>query len=251
MPKHRFYIPPDAWNPSALALAGDELRHCRDVLRCRPGDRVVVFNGAGAEADAEILGFGASAAPLKAWTLVDSPRPAARITLGQAVPKGKNMDLIVQKATELGANAIVPLLSERVVVRMDPGEARRKQEKWQRVAIEACKQCGQNWLPQVEMPVAADAFLSRSGPPRDPAELRLVAALTDDARPLKQILGDREDGTAPVRATVLIGPEGDFTPAEVSLAVGAGFEPLSLGPIVLRSETAAIHALSVVSYELR
>ncbi|MCB1090851.1 MAG: 16S rRNA (uracil(1498)-N(3))-methyltransferase [Verrucomicrobiae bacterium] len=247
MAKHRFYIAPAEWNLSALTLTGDEFHHCRDVMRCRPGDRVVVFNGAGSEADVEILDFQGSTAPLKLWTVSETPRPPARLTLGQAVPKGKNMDLIVQKATELGASTIVPLLSERTVVRLDPGEAAKKQDKWQRVAIEACKQCGQNWLPEVALPVSVETFLAKAGRPL-PGELRLVAALTAEARSLRAILEDQED--RPTAATVLIGPEGDFTPAELSLALGAGFDPLTLGPIVLRSETAAIYALSVTGYEL-
>jgi len=247
MAKPRFHIPAAGWSPAALALTGDEFHHCRDVMRCRPGDRVVVFNGAGVEADVEIIAFESAAAPLKVWTLSETPRPPARLTLGQAVPKGKNMDLIVQKATELGASAIVPLLSERTVVRLDPDEALKKQEKWQRVAIEACKQCGQNWLPEVALPVTVETFLAKAGRAQ-PGELRLVAALSAEARPLRLILEDRE--SRPVAATILIGPEGDFTPAELSLAIGAGFDPLTLGPIVLRSETAAIYALSVTGYEL-
>lgn len=247
MAKPRFYIAPSDWNAAGLTLAGDEFHHCRDVMRCRVGDRVVVFNGAGTEADVEILSLDGSVAALKTWTVSDTPRPSARLTLGQAVPKGKNMDLIVQKATELGASVIVPLLSERTVVRLDPGEAEKKREKWQRVAIEACKQCGQNWLPEVAAPVSVEAFVAKSGRAR-PGELRLVAALTAEARALSRILGDLE--TLPGEASVLIGPEGDFTPAELSLTIGAGFEPLTLGPIVLRSETAAIYALSVLGYEM-
>lgn len=245
--KPRFFIAPGDWNPAALRLSGDEFHHCRDVMRCRPGDRVVVFNGAGVEADVEILALDGSSASLKVLTQSDTPRPPARLTLGQAVPKGKNMDLIVQKATELGASMIVPLLSERTVVRLDPDEAAKKQEKWQRVAIEACKQCGQNWLPEVALPVSVETFVAKSGRPRT-GDLRLIAALSAEARSLHVILADRE--SRPASATILIGPEGDFTPAEVSLAIGAGFEPLTLGPIVLRSETAAIYALSVTGYEL-
>ncbi len=251
MAKPRFYLPPSEWKLESLVLTGDEFHHCRDVMRCGVGDRVVVFNGAGTEADAEIVAMDRQGASLKVWTVSETPRPAAALTLGQAVPKGKNMDLIVQKATELGASTIVPLLSERTVVRLDPGEAQKKQEKWQRVVIEACKQCGQNWLPEVALPVGVDTFLAKAGPSAGRGELRLVAALTDEARSLGDLLADLEPADSrPTRATVLIGPEGDFTPAEMSLALGNGFQPLTLGPIVLRSETAAIYALSVLGYEL-
>ncbi|MCB1062930.1 MAG: 16S rRNA (uracil(1498)-N(3))-methyltransferase [Verrucomicrobiae bacterium] len=251
MAKSRFYISPADWKTESLTLAGDEFHHCRDVMRCGVGDRVVVFNGVGTEADVEILSMEKNGAVLKVWTVSETPRPVASLTLGQAVPKGKNMDLIVQKATELGASTIVPLLSERTVVRLDPGEAQKKQEKWQRVVIEACKQCGQNWLPEVALPVSVDTFLGKAGPSAGKGELRLVAALTDDARSLRDYLAESEPADSrPSKATVLIGPEGDFTPAEMSLALGNGFQPLTLGPIVLRSETAAIYALSVLGYEL-
>ena len=249
MPKHRFYLPPSDWNPESLVLEGDEFHHCRDVMRCREGDRVVVFNGEGTEADVEIVSMDKSSASLKTWTVSETPRPRAALTLGQAVPKGKNMDLIVQKATELGASSIVPLLSERTVVRLDPDEVRKKQEKWQRVAIEACKQCGQNWLPTVAEPIGVDAFLGKAG--RGSEALKLVAALTEGARSLREILADRDpESPLPDSALVLVGPEGDFTPAEMGSAIGLGFQPLTLGPIVLRSETAAIYALSVLGYEL-
>ncbi len=251
MPKHRFYIAPSDWNLESLALSGDEFHHCRDVMRCREGDRVVVFNGQGTEADVEIVSMDGGSASLKIWMVSETSRPGAALTLGQAVPKGKNMDLIVQKATELGASTIVPLLSERTVVKLDAEEAAKKREKWQRVAIEACKQCGQNWLPEVMAPVSVESFLGKAGPQGKPNELRLVAALTEDARSLREMLNDRDESEVKLEsASVLIGPEGDFTPAEMATALGNGFQPLTLGPIVLRSETAAIYALSVLGYEL-
>ena len=250
MAKHRFYIAPADWNAESLELSGDEFHHCKDVMRCREGERVVVFNGQGTEADLEIVSMEGGSASLKIWTTSQTSRPGAALTLGQAVPKGKNMDLIVQKATELGASTIVPLLSERTVVKLDADEAAKKREKWQRVAIEACKQCGQNWLPEVALPVSVESFLGKTGPHARPGELRLVAALTEDARSLREMLADREDEASLEAATVLIGPEGDFTPAEMATALGNGFQPLTLGPIVLRSETAAIYALSVLGYEL-
>jgi 16S rRNA (uracil1498-N3)-methyltransferase len=249
MSPRRFFIPAAEWNPEHLRLTGDELHHCRDVIRCVPGDRVVVFNGAGVEADADLVALEKSEAALRLISILETPRPAAAITLGQAVPKGKNMDLIIQKATELGVSRIVPLLSERSVIRVDDEtELGKRQEKWRRTAIEACKQCGQNWIPDVAAPVRVDDFLKKQPSLNSEEELRLVAAISDQARPLHWILEER--GFPAIRATVLIGPEGDFTPAEISVAVNAGYHPLSLGPIVLRSETAAIFALSILGYEL-
>lgn len=241
----RFHLPAEHWNPEPQTLDGEEAHHCLDVMRCRPGDRIVVFDGAGAEAEAEIVATAKGSATLATLSIRRTPHPFAAITLGQAIPKGKTMDLIVQKATELGASRIVPLLTERTVVQLDDRELGKKQAKWQRVALEACKQCGQNWLPEVALPMSVDAFVRQ----QDGQSLRLVASLAPDAISLKSILA-RGNGTLPASAAVMVGPEGDFTPGELSLAQSAGFLPLSLGPVVLRSETAALHALSILGYEL-
>ena len=244
MAKYRFYIPESDWNLEALALTGDEAHHCRDVMRCQVGERIIAFNGAGTESESEIMSSEKNRVELKPILTSQSPRPPAILTIGQAIPKGKNMDLIIQKSTELGASKIVPLLSARTVVHLGKDDLAKKQEKWQRIALEACKQCGQNWLPEVAAPVSVENFLSSVSDP-----FRLVAAISDQAESLKKILADHE-GDRPTSATMMIGPEGDFTPAEISQSFSAGFLPLSLGPIVLRSETAAIYALSVVGYEL-
>lgn len=248
MAKHRFYLPADRWNPEHLFLDGEEAHHCLDVMRCREGDRVIVFNGIGTEAEAEITATSRGSVTLSARLVLTTPRPPAAITLGQAVPKGKNMDLIIQKATELGASRIVPLLSERTVVQLEGEDLGKKCQKWQRVAIEACKQCGQNRVPEVAAPVKVETFVRQVADP-----LRLIAAIGPDSRPLKTLLSERAQAgeAAPDAATLMIGPEGDFTPAEISTALSHGFLPLSLGPIILRSETAAIYALSITGHELR
>ncbi len=250
---HRFYISPDHWNLESLSLRGEEAHHCTDVVRCKVGDRVVVFDGRGNEATTEIMDTASGTVTLKTHFSLKTERPPAAITLCQAVPKGKNMDIIVQKATELGVSRIVPLLSERTVVRLEESESKKKREKWQRVALEACKQCGQNWLPEVAEPVPVDRFLARTPRAANEECLWLIAALNADAQPLKAVLSEYLElngSNLPKAATILIGPEGDFTPAELSEAVNVGYRPLSLGPIVLRSETAAIYALSVLSHEL-
>jgi len=160
------------------------------------------------------------------------------------VPKGKNMDLIVQKAVELGAARIAPLLSDRTVVQLEGNDTDRKRSKWQAVALEACKQCGQNHLPEVSEPLTVRAFLERE----EKKGLLLIASLQPDARPIKTVLA--EHGAAPSAATILVGPEGDFTPAEIALAKSHGCLPVTLGPIILRTETAAIYCLSVLAHEL-
>ena len=244
----RFFIPPEYWDPQRLILGQEEAHHCTRVLRHEVGDRVSVFNGMGAEASAEIVELRSGEVVLKTLSAQKSAPFEAEIAIGQAIPKGKNMDLIVQKATELGASAIYPLISERTIIRLTADEAEKRREKWQRVALEACKQSGQNWLPEVATPVSPADFFNGS---LKRYQLKLVASLEPDARDLRSLLAERDGDAPPEKAIVLIGPEGDFTPAEVNGAKGAGCQPLGLGPIVLRTETAAIHALSILGYELR
>lgn len=245
MSSHRFYISPDHWNADALALAGSEAHHARNVLRLEMGSRVVVFNGTGREITAEVTGVSGSAMQLRKLHEARTPPLRCRITLAQAIPKGKNMDLIVQKAVEIGASEIAPIISDRTIVRLDEEDAAQKQAKWQAVAIEAAKQCGQNWLPTVRKPATLAQFFTDT----PPTELRLVASLQSDALHLKTLLSEysRE---RPANVLIVVGPEGDFTPAELNLARTNGCRPVTLGPIILRVETAAIYCLSVLSYEL-
>jgi 16S rRNA (uracil1498-N3)-methyltransferase len=155
----------------------------------------------------------------------------------------------VQKAVEIGAAEIAPIISDRTIVQVDSESASQKQTKWQQIAIEAAKQCGQNWLPRVHVPKKLAEFFSTSYQPFD---LRLIGSLQPDAQQLKNILEtySSEHGDRPRSVLMLVGPEGDFTPAELALARRHGCQPITLGPIILRVETAAIYCLSVLSYEL-
>jgi len=245
MSSHRFYIPPHVWKSGRLALDSGESHHAVEVLRLKAGDRVTVFNGEGAEATAEIAKAGRDQVELRQIQAGKTAPLSCAITLAQAVPKGKNMELIIEKATELGAAAIAPLLSERTVVQCDRDEALKKKHKWQRVAVEACKQCGQNWLPVVHIPQTPKDFFNAS----HRFDLMLIASLQDDAKRLKAVLAEF-GAQLPKSVLILVGPEGDFTPAEISLAKSNGCRPITLGPIILRTETAAIYCLSVLSHEL-
>jgi 16S rRNA (uracil1498-N3)-methyltransferase len=245
---HRFYLPPEHWTDGSLALTGAEAHHARNVLRLERGDKVVLFDGRGRELTAEIISNEAAEVRLRKLHEAQTPRLRCQITLGQAIPKGKNMDLIVQKAVEIGAAEIAPILSDRTVVRLDEESAASKQAKWQTVAIEAAKQCGQNWLPRVHVPQSMAQFFEQ---PRR-FDLQLIGSLQSDAVHLKKILAEysAEHANRPTSVLMLVGPEGDFTPAELSLARSHGCRPITLGPIVLRVETASIYCLSVLSYEL-
>jgi 16S rRNA (uracil1498-N3)-methyltransferase len=264
---HRFYIAPENWNPDALRLSESEGHHARDVLRMKPGEKLVLFNGYGREITAEIVALTDDEIRLRKLHESETPPLPCRIVLGQAIPKGKNMELIVQKAVEIGAAEIAPIISDRTVVQVDSESAAQKQAKWQQVAIEAAKQCGQNWLPRVHAPrklhdffahlasVAAvyDRRIDSSDAHRAPLQqLRLIGSLQPDAQHLKKILADysSEHQDRPRSVLMLIGPEGDFTPAELSLAHRHGCCPITLGPIILRVETASIYCLSILSYEL-
>jgi 16S rRNA (uracil1498-N3)-methyltransferase len=269
---HRFYIAPENWNPDTLTLSGPEGHHCRNVLRMKRGDKAVLFNGHGREITAEIVDLDRGEVHLRKLHESNTPPLRCRITLGQAIPKGKNMELIVEKAVEIGASEIAPLLSERTIVDLDPASAGQKQAKWRQVSIEAAKQCGQNWLPHVHAPRKLKDFFSdldsvaavydrrrhlessgaHKAPLQQQFDLRLIGSLQPDALHLKKILAEfsREHRHLPESVLMLIGPEGDFTPAELALAKSHGCRPITLGPIVLRVETAALYCLSVLSYEL-
>jgi 16S rRNA (uracil1498-N3)-methyltransferase len=248
----RFYITPDAWNLDRFTLDSAESHHCLDVLRMRLGDRATVFDGLGNEAEVEIASEAKGRVTLKVLHHSKSPELSCQIVLAQAIPKGKTMEWIIEKATELGAASVVPLLTERTVVRLDSKDALDKQSKWQRVAIEAAKQCGRNWLPEVRTPIAPKAFFEAG----EPFDLMLIASLQPDARSIKAVLHDflgdsaRSGHSTAGRVLVLVGPEGDFTPNEVFLAQSAGCRPITLGSIVLRAETAAMYCLSVLAHEL-
>ncbi len=238
---HRFFLP----NLQQPVLAAAEAHHAVHVLRFKIGDTLNVFDGRGHEAQARIADITDDSVGLTILQHSITPPLSCRITLAQAIPK-KNMDLIVQKATELGVAVIVPLASERTLVKLDDDS--KKMDRWREIALESCKQCGNNWLPEIRPPQRVHTFLSSLSS----FDLKLIASLQPDAKPLKTILSGTQilghSGTSSV--LILIGPEGDFTPAELNLAKSAGCLPLSLGPLVLRAETAAISALSILHHEL-
>jgi 16S rRNA (uracil1498-N3)-methyltransferase len=246
---HRFYLP-DASRPGApLVLQGREAHHAVHVLRVARSERVTILDGIGGEFLCEVTDINHNEVYLRVtqkWTV----QPLSRaITLMQAIPKGKAMDTIVQKATELGARRVVPLLSERSTVRLDDEEAAQKREKWQLVAVEAMKQCGAPSLTQVELPMSPRSFLSRA----ERFDLSLIASLQADSQHPRVIFQEysAENGQLPLSVAVWVGPEGDFVPSEINAIKSGGALPISLGPQVLRSETAAIYCLSILSYELQ
>jgi 16S rRNA (uracil1498-N3)-methyltransferase len=246
---HRFFLPPSQCRGETLLLTGREARHARQVLRIRRGECVAVLDGAGREFRCNVQNDDRDEVELNVAELISHPAPPCRVTLLQAVPKGKIIESIVQKATELGAWRVVPVLSERVAAQLDEEGAAHKSAKLQLVAIEALKQCGSPWLPQVETPLTPSQFLARW----EQFELPLIASLQSDSRSPRDYFSAfrHQHARGPESVCVWIGPEGDFTPAETDAIKRQGALPITLGPLVLRTETAAVYCLSVINYELR
>jgi 16S rRNA (uracil1498-N3)-methyltransferase len=285
---HRFYLPPQKARGQPPVLSGSEAHHALHVLRLRRGEKVVLLDGVGGEYLCQIETVRRDRLELR--TLEQRTHPALpwQLTLCQALPKGKLIEAIIQKATELGVTGIVPVISERVITALDERVAAARQSKWQAVAVEAIKQCGCPWLPVVEQPGSLRDFLRNSrlvtkrqqaaalqGPGARPspgaatfdgdrdsderkvaglsAEFLLVASLQPGSRHPRACFLEfhRDHGRLPISIMVFVGPEGDFTPDELQAIEAAGARPISLGPHVLRVETAALYCLSVLSYELR
>ena len=246
---HRFYLPPAECRHEPLALSERESHHAVNVLRIRPRERVVVLNGVGDELLCEVWETDQRKVTLTVVRKNPVPPPPFQVTLVQAVTKGKAMDLIVQKATELGAHGIVPALSERTVARVESEAISSRVRKWEATAVEALKQCGSAWLPRVEAPLTPQAFVARG----EKFDLTLIASLQSDARHPREYFDEfrLERKRPPKSVCIWVGPEGDFTQAEVGAIRAAGALPVTLGQMVLRSETAAIYCLSVIHYELQ
>ncbi len=242
----RFYIQPAAWQVPALVLENEEANHCVSVMRHRVNDKIIVFNGEGDWAEALIKVATAKRVELEVLLVKQTPKPRVQITLFQAIPKSSNMELIIEKAVELGVNVITPVMTERTVVKLDTKEALKKQTKWQRLALESCKQCGQNWLPEVQTPQSFYQALEKL--PKH--ELRVIAAIQEDALSLKEILANQIEKHKPVSVLLCIGPEGDFTQLEYTSARSHHCLPMTLGKIIMRVETAAMYGLSVLRHEL-
>lgn len=244
---HRFYLSPERTGGEVPTLDGREAHHALNVLRVRSGDRVLVLNGVGEELLCAVTTVDRRQLTLSVLKRSPIQPPPCRITLAQALPKGKLFESIIQKATELGVSEVVPLLSERVTAHLDEKDGAHKRDKWQAIAVEAIKQCGAGWLPRVHVPLAPKQFREQ----HKEFELEIVGSLQDNARHPREICDAfrRQHGRLPRSACIWIGPEGDFTSTELDLIQASGACPVTLGPLVLRTETAAIYSLSILNYE--
>jgi 16S rRNA (uracil1498-N3)-methyltransferase len=237
-----FYLPPEEWtSDQTLVLRGDEARHCQQVLRHGVGDVIHLMDGRGRVASGPISRMAKQEVEIQVSDLRQHPAPTAPVTLVQAIPKGEGMDWIIEKAVELGVQRILPLCSERTIVRLTGEQAEKKQQRWQRRVIEACKQCGQLWMPDLLLPQSLESALATTAA----APIRLIASLEPGSDWIQnQVLSFQGE------VALAIGPEGDFSPAEYQRFREAGWKPVHLGPLVLRCETAAIAAVAVLQNHL-
>jgi 16S rRNA (uracil1498-N3)-methyltransferase len=229
----RVYLERPLTSGAIVDLPPQTASHVAKVLRARAGDELILFSGDGREYRGAVHSVRGSrvTASVGSGADVDRESPFA-VTLVQCVPRGDRMDFIVQKATELGVRRIVPVLSQRSVVRLDATQAESKAAHWRAVAVNACEQCGRNRVPVIEAPSPLINYLGSS----TPTSARLVLQL------------DLDGGAVPAdldaAVEIAIGPEGGFAPDELDAFRIAGFARVQLGPRILRTETAAIAALT-------
>jgi len=238
----RVYVDTALIPGSLVELPPDTASHLARVLRARSGDELILFNGDGREFNGAIETVRGSrvSASVGESRPVDRESPLA-ITLVQCVPRGDRMDFIVQKATELGVARIVPVLSQRSVVRLDKAQAESKAVHWRAVAVSACEQCGRNRLPTIEAAQPLLNYLGESSPGAGP-RLVLEPETAPRAQAAAGYLG-RAGEIAILDAEIAIGPEGGFASDELEAFRIAGFSQIGLGPRILRAETAAIAAV--------
>lgn len=240
---HRFFVPIQAIDQEKIIINGPDVKHIRQVLRLQEGDMLLVADGQGKEYLARII----SVDPELVEALIveekeNQSEPSLAVTLLQALPKGDKIEFIFQKCTELGVVRFVPVVSERCVVKLDGQKAARRKKRWQRIVVEAAKQSGRGRIPHVDnLHEYSQALAGLGG-------LTLLLWEGERSRGLKQVLkGLRPQ---PSVINILVGPEGGWTQVEVDKALDRGAIPVSLGPRILRTETAGLAAIAMVLYEL-
>lgn len=216
-----------------IVLTASASQHLLAVLRKKIGDELILFNGDNNEYSAQISAVTKKEVVVSVIDVQERNKESpCQIHLGQSISKGERMELVIQKAVELGVHAITPLISEHCVVRLDKMRQEKKQAQWQAIAIAACEQCGRNYVPKINPFINLTEFLSQKHP-----GLKFVLAPGG-------VAGWR-DYPAAAQVNLLIGPEGGFSSAELNMLASYDYLPLTLGPRILRTETAAFTALSV------
>ncbi|MEI7841490.1 MAG: 16S rRNA (uracil(1498)-N(3))-methyltransferase [Gallionellaceae bacterium] len=233
----RFYCPAPLPLSTNFELPAQAAHHASRVLRMRLGDAVQIFDGIGNALDATINEISGKRVILgNLQTCMVQPEAGLRIVLAQAMCSSDKMDWIVQKATELGVSEILPVQAQRSVAKLSGTRAEKRTEHWRSVAISACEQCGRNTLPLIHAPQELESWLMSMRAASSAKFILLPGGATQLRTQTKPTLS----------VTLLIGPEGGFTPDEANVAQQMDFSPILLGPRVLRTETAALAAVSAV-----
>ena len=262
MQVHRFFASPEVIDNGTIRLTAEESHHLARVLRLREGERVSAFDGLGNEWECEIAAIHKSECRLsilkKLETVVESP---LRLTLAQALVKGEKFDLVVQKATELGVSRILPVITEHCEIRISDERSEQRLQRWQRISLGAIKQSGRRRLVEIDQPVRFQQFCR--GLQGEPALIFSEKAGSEKAGSEKsgsEKSGSEKSGSEksgrglpPLAVqdsglTVVIGPEGGWSDDEIDLATSSGLIPVHLGPRILRTETAAITAVTLAQY---
>lgn len=238
----RFFIPAGQIKGNKVYLEGTDHHHLLKVLRKKVGDQITVLNGKGQEYLTQIVEIGQSAVVAEIVSEIDKPtEPRIKINLIQSLPKGDKFEFIIQKNTELGVSRFQPVISERSTIRLDQDGRIKKWERWRKIIKEAAEQSGRKVVPELEMiqdwEMAIENF---------PPGLVLIPWEGEEKRSLKEVL--EEDRIFPTEITIIIGPEGGFSTDEINEARAHGAIPVTLGPRILRTETAGLVAASAVFY---
>lgn len=238
----RFYVPQPRIEKGMLEIEGDEVRHIRKVLRLKRGDEIVVFNGSGKEYEGTIVEEGPSSVVIMIQNIFSSKTESQlEITLAQSLLKGDKMDYLIQKATELGVKEIIPFFSSRSVPLLEKSRRLKRYPRWERIAVEASKQCGRGVVLKIE-PLKDYSEILRTA---SSDSLRLILLEREGVR-LKEALERSKEKT---KIFFIIGPEGGLSEEEVDQAERNGFTPVTLGRRILRSETASLCLVSILQYE--
>ncbi len=238
----RFYVPQPQVEQGTLKVEGEEVKHIRKVLRLKEGDEITIFDGLGKEFRGIIVEEGLSSAVIRIEHVICSKKDSPlEVTLAQSLLKGEKMDYLIQKATELGVQDIIPFASSRSVPFLEKSKRLTRHRRWERIAVEASKQCGRAIVPKIE-PVQDYSGMLRTAAPDG---LRLILWEKEGMK-LKEILQRSKERQ---KIFFVIGPEGGFSQTEIEDGRRAGFVPVTLGKRILRAETASLCFLSILQYE--
>jgi 16S rRNA (uracil1498-N3)-methyltransferase len=237
----RFYVPQPQIEKGMLKIGGEEVKHIRRVLRLKAEDRIIVFDGLGKEYEGTIVEEKPSSVVIKIQNTFSSKKDSSlEVTLAQSLLKGEKMDYLIQKATELGVRRIIPFFSSRSIPSLEKSGRLKRHQRWERIAIEASKQCGRGVVPKIESLQKYSEMLQIASS----GSLCLILWEREGVR-LREILERSKEKT---EILSVIGPEGGFSQEEVEEAIRVGFIPITLGNRVLRAETASLCLLSILQY---